>query len=204
MIDSPEAGEKAQEIADRAVTLVRNSNSLLPLAAPEHACFVVMSENRYSNEGQMFTAQLRRRVPRVAPAALDPSMARDQIDETLGRLTGCQSYAVAAFSSVSEFRGSVGLAGDLPHAMETIAAAGKPVALVALGNPYLLRSFPNVAAYVATFSTVAPSEYAAVKALFGEIRIGGRLPVTIPGLAALGDGIQMAATRTGPPVGPTQ
>jgi beta-N-acetylhexosaminidase len=98
----------------------------------------------------------------------------------------------------------VGLTGDLPHAMETIAATGKPVALVALGNPYLLRNFSNVAAYLATFSTVPPSEYAAVKALFGEIKIGGHLPVTIPGLAALGDGIQMAATRTGPPVGPTQ
>ncbi len=203
VIDSPEADEKAQEIADRAVTLVRNTNNLLPLAAPERACYVVMAENRYSSQGQMFTAQLRRRVPRPELAALDPSMPREQIDQALGGLSGCQSYAVAAFSSVGEYRGSVGLTGELPHAMETIAAAGKPVALVALGNPYLLRSFSNVAAYLATFSTVPPSEYAAVKALFGEIRIGGHLPVTIPGLAALGDGIQMAATHSGPPVGPT-
>jgi len=204
VIDSPEANQKAQEIADRAVTLVRNTNGLLPLAAPEHVCYVTMPESRYSMEGQVFTAQLRRRVPHPALVTLDPSMPADQIDQALGGLSGCQSYAVAAFSSVSELRGSVGLAGELPHAMETIAGTGKPVALVALGNPYLLRSFPKVASYVATFSTVPPSEYAAVKALFGEIRIGGHLPVTIPGLAALGDGIQMAATRSGPPAGPTQ
>jgi beta-N-acetylhexosaminidase len=209
VIDAPEAGEKAQEIADRAVTLVRNTPQqnhagLLPLAAPEKACYVVLPESRYTAEGQMFTAQLRRRLPRAELAALDPSMPRQQVDEALGRLTGCLSYAVAAFSSVSENRGSVGLAGELPHAMEAIAATGKPVALVALGNPYLLRNFSNVAAYVATFSTVPPSENAAVKALFGEIKISGHLPVTIPGLAALGEGIQMAATRSGPPVGPTQ
>ena len=61
--------------------------------------------------------------------------------------------------------------------------------MVALGNPYLLRNFPNVTAYLATFSTVPPSEIAAVKALWGEIAIGGHLPVTIPGLANYGDGI---------------
>jgi len=32
-----------------------------------------------------------------------------------------------------------------------------------------------------------------VKALFGEIKLNGRLPVTIPGLANYGDGIQMPA-----------
>jgi len=91
------------------------------------------------------------------------------------------------------------LAGDLPHVVETLASSGKPVALVALGNPYLLRSFPNVGAYLATFSTVAPSERAAVKALWGEIDIRGHLPVSIPGQASLGDGIQLKATRPAPP-----
>ena len=38
VIDSPEANEKAQEVADRAVTLVRNANDLVPLASPERTC----------------------------------------------------------------------------------------------------------------------------------------------------------------------
>jgi beta-N-acetylhexosaminidase len=96
----------------------------------------------------------------------------------------------------------VGLGGELPHAMESILALGKPVALIALGNPYLLRNFPHVAAYLATFSTVAPSEIAAVKALWGEIGIQGHLPVSIPSLARLGDGLQTQPTRaSAPPAG---
>jgi len=55
-----------------------------------------------------------------------------------------------------------------------------------------------VSAYLATFSTVPPSERAAVKALWGEIDIRGHLPVSIPGLANLGDGIQVKATRAAP------
>lgn len=44
-----------------------------------------------------------------------------------------------------------------------------------------------------TYSTVQPSEIAAVKALFGDIPIQGRLPVTIPGIAKYGEGIKLAA-----------
>jgi 8-oxo-dGTP pyrophosphatase MutT (NUDIX family) len=86
---------------------------------------------------------------------------------------------VAAFASVTAYRGSLALGGDLPHAMETLLATSKPVALVALGNPYLLRSFPAVAAYLATFSSVPVSEAAAVRALWGEIGIRGHLPVSL-------------------------
>ena len=195
VIDSPESNEKAQEVADRAVTLVRNNNNALPLAAPEQACFVVMPETRFAVEGQAFTQQVRRRAARANIVTLDPSMPLAQIDEALVRLTSCGSYAIAAFAQVTASRGTVGLAGELPHAIETLSASGKPVTLVALGNPYLLRNFPNVSAYLATFSTVPPSEIAAVKALWGEIPIRGHLPVSIPGLAKLGDGIALGAKR---------
>jgi len=62
-----------------------------------------------------------------------------------------------------------------------------------MGNPYLLRNFPEVAAYLTTYSSVPPSEVSVVKALFGEIATSGKLPVTIPGFAKYGDGIQLPA-----------
>jgi len=66
--------------------------------------------------------------------------------------------------------------------------------LMSLGNPYLLRSFPAVAGYLTTFSTVPPSEVAAIQALYGEVAIHGRLPVTIPNLARFGDGLSFGIT----------
>lgn len=195
VIDSPEANEKAQEVAERAVTLVRNNGNAVPLAAPDQACFIVMPETRFSAEGQVFTQQVRRRAPRAAIVSLDPSMPRPQIDDLVGRLSSCGSYTVAAFAQATASRGTVGLGGELPHAIETLTASSKPVILVALGNPYLLRNFPNVTAYLATFSTVPPSEAAAVRALWGEIPIRGHLPVSIPGFANVGDGIMLGATR---------
>ena len=192
IVDSPESNEKAQEIAGRAVTLVRNGGNFIPLAHPDNVCYVAMPESHLSSQGQVFSQEVRRRAPKAVITSWDPSFSRQQLDEAAGRLTACQSYVVAAFTSVGAYRGTVGmLGGELPHALETLIATGKPVALIGLGNPYVLRNFPNVTAYLATFSSVPPSELAAVHAIFGEIPIRGRLPVTIPGLAKYGDGIQV-------------
>jgi beta-N-acetylhexosaminidase len=193
IVDAPESVETANGIAERAVTLVRNEAGVVPLAAPGSACFVVLPETRYTSQGQVFVQDVRKRLPKASIATLDPTMPKEVLDDNIAKLTACDSYAVAAFASVSAYRGAVGLAGDLPYAIEKLIATGKPVILTALGNPYLLRSFPGVKAYLATFSNVPPSETAAVKALFGEMPIRGRLPVSIPGFANYRDGIQLQA-----------
>jgi beta-N-acetylhexosaminidase len=196
IVDSPESNEKALEIAGRAVTLVRNGGNLIPLARPDSACFVMMPESRFTSEGQSFTQEVRKRSPRASITSWDPSYTRQQIDDGMSRLNNCDSFVVAAYTSVGAYRGTVGmLGGELGHALEELIATGKPLALVALGNPYVLRNFPNVTAYLATFSNVAPSEVAAVQAIFGEIAIRGHLPVSIPGLAQLGEGIEVPIKR---------
>jgi beta-N-acetylhexosaminidase len=103
---------------------------------------------------------------------------------------------VAAFASVAAYRGTAALGGEFPQLVQNLVATKKPVILLALGNPYLLRNFPDVAAYMTTYSSVPPSEVSAVKALFGEIAIGGKLPVTIPGFAKYGDGISIPAAAS--------
>jgi beta-N-acetylhexosaminidase len=98
---------------------------------------------------------------------------------------------VATFVTASDRRNNVALAGDLGPFVDKLTAGTAPVVLISLGTPYLLASYPKVAAYMVTFSIAPPSEAAAVKALFGDIPIGGHLPVSIPGLAAYGEGIQL-------------
>jgi len=195
VIDSPEANEKAQEIADRAVTLVRNKDNLIPLAPTDQACFVVLAEGRYANEGDAFLQELHKRIPKALAITLDPTMTRETMEQAVLKMPECGVYTVAAFSSAAAYRGTVGLSGDLPQWLQGLIASGKPVVFVALGDPYLLRSFPDVPAYLATFSTSRVSEVAAVRALLGEIDIAGHLPVTIPGLAQYGEGLQLRATH---------
>jgi beta-N-acetylhexosaminidase len=71
-------------------------------------------------------------------------------------------------------------------------AAARTVVL-AMGNPYMIGDFPAIQNYVCAFSNATVSETAAVKAVFGEIAIGGHLPVTIPGIANRGEGLERPA-----------
>jgi beta-N-acetylhexosaminidase len=64
---------------------------------------------------------------------------------------------------------------------------------VAFGSPYIASEYPQIENYVCAYSHVPIMETAVVRALFGEVPIHGRLPVTIPGFAERGAGIQRAA-----------
>ena len=61
--------------------------------------------------------------------------------------------------------------------------------MLTLGNPYVVSDFPEAKIYMCTYSNAPVSETAVVKALFGEIPIRGRLPITIPNIAQRGAGI---------------
>jgi beta-N-acetylhexosaminidase len=63
-----------------------------------------------------------------------------------------------------------------------------PSVVVAFGNPYVIRQFPNARAYVNTYSVSDVSEIAAVRALLGAQPIIGKSPVSLPGFFKAGDG----------------
>ena len=195
VLNAPEANARAQDIADHAVTLVKNDGDIVPLRDPAKSCFLVLAEGRTSVQGQAFQQEVRRRSPGARMALLDTSMSDGDLAMAQQQMGDCDATVVAAFVSVAAYRGDVALGGGFPVLMERLLAAKKPLALISLGNPYLLRNFSTVNAYMTTYSTVPPSEIAAVKALFGEIAIQGRLPVTIPTLAKYGDGIQLPTLR---------
>jgi beta-N-acetylhexosaminidase len=192
-VESKEEAEQAQSIADRAVTLVRNEGSVVPLAAANQACVVVSTGIRLSTFGQHMAEEFRKRAPQARIVFVDNSLPGAALDAVIGDVSACSTIVFATFTTDPM------LAGDLPAFVEKLTEGPIPVVFVSFGNPYLLSSFPKVAAYLATFSTATPSEASAVKALFGEIPITGHLPVTIPDFAQYGDGIQLPAkTQSGP------
>jgi beta-N-acetylhexosaminidase len=191
VVDSPEAAERAQEVADHAVTLVKDSKDSLPIRHPEGVCLIALSEGRRSQQGIRLIDEVKKRAPGVTATVLDPSMSKADLDQVSEKTAGCSEIVAAAYVTVAAYRGNVALAGGYPDFLNGLIAGKVPVMLVALGNPYLVRSFPNVSAYLTTYSPTSTSEAALAKALFGEIAITGHLPVTIPNVANYGDGIQV-------------
>lgn len=195
VIGAPEDDEAAQRIADRAVTLVKDEKDMLPVRKVESSAMLILAESRSGQQGRHLMEEVKKRAPNMNVILLDRDMSKEDLDKVAQSVAGASSVIVAAYVTVSAYRGDVALGGEYPTLMNTLLAGTAPVTLASLGNPYLVRSYPNVKAYMTTYSTVSTSETALVKALFGEIAITGHLPVTIPGVAKYGDGIQLPATN---------
>jgi beta-N-acetylhexosaminidase len=191
-IDQPEDQEIARHVAEKALTLVKNDGDLLPLRNPSGACFFLMAAGRFSTQGRDLQDAIRQRAPSAQTILLDPLLPVSEFDEMSAIAGKCDSVVLAAYVTGSAYRGNIALAGRYPGFVEKVLATGRPVAFVALGNPYLLKSYPAVTAYLATYSTTLYSELGVAKAIFGEIEVDGKLPVTIPGQAEYGFGLKMA------------
>jgi beta-N-acetylhexosaminidase len=189
VLQAKESSEGAQQVSDRAVTLLRNEGNIVPLADANHACVIIAVQSRASTSGPRFAQEFARRAKEARIVTVDSTMLEAALDAEAGDASTCSAIVVSADVT------SGTLGGDLTPFINKLIEGPVPVALVAVGNPYLLASFPKVAAYLATFSITQPSELSSVKALFGQIPITGRTPVSIPGFAAVGDGIQLPGHR---------
>ena len=187
-VNQIEPNQRALDIAQRAITLVRNDGKLFPVPQNSRPCFAILPEYSNSVEGQVLQPELAKRSAGRPVLMLDPRMTGPEMERAVNQAGSCDAWYIAAFVSVAGYRGSVSLPGNYPELMKTLSNSRKPLAMIALGNPYLLRDFPQVSAYLATFSSVPPSELAAARALFGEAPVRGRLPVTIPNMARFGEG----------------
>ena len=209
VIATPEDIATGQRIAEAAVTLVKDNGQLLPLkkqprGTPEPAnpylrveqtrnrtVAVVFSDDVRSENGRVFEGELRRRIPDARVFFVDGRIAAGMTDQVLQAVGEAQAVVVPVYAIPSAGKGTAGMQSATTVLMQRILqAAGPHTVVVALGNPYVAWDFPAVQNYLCTFSNETVSETAAIKALFGEIAIRGKLPVTIPEVAQRGSGIE--------------
>jgi beta-N-acetylhexosaminidase len=188
-IESPSADQLAQRVADEAVVLVKDDKHLFPMPSTDKSCLVVLGESAFTQRGEILTAELQRTVRDLKVFVVTPAVSDRVLQAVAEEASQCPQIYAAAFVTVAANRGSVALQGGLTQFLTTLTNGPVPVSLISLGNPYLLRDFAAVSAYAATFSTTQTSEIAAAKAILGKVPITGKMPVSIPGIAKIGDGL---------------
>ena len=194
-LDAGKLGTLADSVAERALTLVKDEKHLFPLTGGSSPCLVVLGEGAFSTRGELLARELTHRFAKLKVFPASASMPQGLFSAYVSQSKLCQQVYVAAFVTVAANRGSVNLEGGLGGLLTSLINGSTPVALISFGNPYLLKDFPTVAAYLATFSTAATSESAVARAIAGEISITGKMPVSIPGLSNIGDGISVASSK---------
>jgi len=209
VVGKPENLTYGQQIADSAVTLVRDNGKVLPLKSNgtvkaglpyttqeethNRVVAVIFLDDVRTDSGRAFGREFRARTPDAHVIYVDPRVAAGMTDEVMKAIDEAQAVVAAVY--VIPTAGKVGNSVAMADATGTLLqqlldhAAGK-TAVVAMGNPYLAADFPKIENYMCTFSNATVSEVGAVKALFGEIAIHGHLPVSIPNVAVRGAGIE--------------
>jgi beta-N-acetylhexosaminidase len=211
-VGKPENIAFGQQVAEFAVTLVRDNGKVLPLKSRgtikaglpyttveethNQVVGVIFSDDVRTDSGRVFGREFRARIPDARVIYVDPRIAAGESDEVLKAVDEAQTVVTAVY--VIPTAGKIGNSMAMADATGTLLqqlldrAAAKTV-VVAMGNPYLASDFPKVENYVCTFSNASVSELGVIKALFGEIAIRGHLPVTIPNVAQRGAGIERPA-----------
>jgi beta-N-acetylhexosaminidase len=74
--------------------------------------------------------------------------------------------------------------------LQDVARLKKPLLTTFFGNPYVTTFVPELPAMLLTFDLYDLAVASAVRAIAGEIPIRGKLPIVLPGVAAMGFGLE--------------
>ena len=215
LVSRPEDMQFAQQVADKAVTLVRDNGQALPLSRLQpppaesetyHAeiqpanqvVAIIVTDSIHGEWGRSFENALKSRRADAQVFYIDNSVAAALTPDILNAVRAAAKVVVAAYVVPvaakqvmvnGKLVNSVGLeqgTGELLRQVLEIAAP--KTAVIAMGSPYVVQNFPNIQTYICTYSNALSSELSAIRVLFGELQPEGKLPVTLPNIAARGFG----------------
>ena len=190
----------ATEIAEHAITLVRDEDKLLPLKnlKPDTRVFNLAVTNGEDRNwiANPFVASLNRAGVKVETVVVDERTTSAEILKIADRAVSADLIIVSLYGRVRSGQAdSVGIPKTGEYALKRLILEKKPIVGISFGNPYLLQSFPKLRTYLVSYGDMPALQQAAARAVLGEIDVVGRLPISLPGLYPRGTGIQLKAAK---------
>ena len=199
-VSSREAAALATEIAEHAITLVRDENKLVPLAALKPDAKVlniaITNGDDRTTVATPFVSRLAKSGRKVETIALDDRSSDQEVQKTIELAKSADLIIASLYGRVrSGQKGSVGLPDAGARVLNAVIAGTAPIVGISFGNPYLLQGFPGLRTYIVAYGDMPSLQQATARAVLGEIDIVGKLPISLPGLYPRGTGIQLKLVR---------
>lgn len=188
----------AQQIEDRAITLVRDERGVLPLRASPDLRVVQInvvdtrSGWREGTVGGKGAEELVKRFPRAVTVRVDDQSTPAEFDQVRKIAQIADALIVNGYIRVAAYKGSIDLTTSQLSLIRDLAASKKPFVFTIFGSPYVLTHIPDIPSYIVTYDTSPLAESAAVRAITGEIPFTGKLPISLPGFYPVGHGMTAA------------
>jgi beta-glucosidase-like glycosyl hydrolase len=181
---APSAHLKQAEVTfEKSMTLVKNQGDVIPLSKENQSIAVLSLSSDPGGyfAGRTFVREMKKRSPGIYEFYAEATTGRGYLKAAFKKAKEADVLVIALFSRLRADKGSVGLVMNHVDFIREAAELSKGVVVVSFGSPYFLRHFPEVDAYMCAYRYADEAMRAAAKALFGEIDIQGKLPVSIPG-----------------------
>jgi|LSQX01.1.fsa_nt_gb beta-N-acetylhexosaminidase len=175
-----------REAAEKAVTLLKNDGMMLPFRLKDGDRVVLFAP--WSNRLELMEETLAQI---VQDAEIKDVKIEGFVYENLTALNEQQKKALQTADYIVLGSYSYDLESRVPgshwlpdFALDTLAQAeeaGKPVAVLAIRNPYDIAYMPTAKAFLAVYGAAeGPNIPAGIRAIFGIVKPQGKLPVSIP------------------------
>jgi beta-N-acetylhexosaminidase len=184
--------EKAKEIIQNAITLVRDNRKVLPLKlTPEkRVLFISVVDSGESvqqfSPGRAFLTALQQRHRNTINVSVTPRTSPAEFDLIKKLAAFSDAVIVNAFVRVAAYKGTIDLSEGQVDLLKGLSASEKPFAFVLYGSPYLISFVPELPSYILAYEYYPAAEEAALKAVLGEAEFKGKLPVELPGFYPIG------------------
>jgi beta-N-acetylhexosaminidase len=201
----------AKEMCREGVTLVRNTGGLVPLAVngTGRIAAILISDNEENRTdvnrpgfpltsepyGQYLLQLLRRRAGNVESSRLTPSSTQAETDASLALVRKSDVALLCLFVKVRTSSGRIGLPDELRRFVDRVQETRTPLVICLFGTPYIATQFPAARAILCAYGDNEDQMEASAEALFGEIPLHGRLPVTVSGTMPIGTGIELPQSQ---------
>jgi beta-N-acetylhexosaminidase len=196
LVSSRDTGNLAREIAEHAVTLVRNDENLVPLSnlkadARIFNLAITNGDDRLFVTNS-FVNTLKREGRVMETIVLDDRSSDEEVRKTLDKAKGADVVIASLYGRVRSGQvRSVGLPDPGAKALSALIQSKARIVGISFGNPYLLQNFPELRTYMVAYGDMPSLQQASARALLGQIDITGKLPISLPGLYPRGTGIQL-------------
>lgn len=184
----------AERAAAASITLARDRDALVPLAPGQSVLAVAYARPSNLLAGRAFNAALMPAAGSFAAARVGPDTRWPVYDSLLHAARSSDVVIVGAYVPPRSGAGRAALSAAFRAFVAGLEAAGSAkLILISFGSPYVLSAVPEAGTYVAAWGDREVSQTAAARALAGAAAVGGRLPVSIPGLHEAGEGLERSA-----------
>jgi beta-N-acetylhexosaminidase len=198
----------AEEASARSMTLVKDDRRQIPLSIPRDTPVLYLSVLDYPSgwqiaaPGRTFIPELRKRWPQGTSIEVSDHTPLSELNLVRAIAPRYGAVVVSVFVRATSGSGRLDLSPELIKLLRDLARAAErgntPLVTAFFGNPYVAAAVPELPAVLLTYDFRDLAEASAVRAIAGEAAIGGRLPIALPGMFAVGHGLDRSARATSP------